>query len=480
MKKLYPVLVAAVMGTSLALAADPVIPARYDVTTDSPYVTVDQYDDEDIDSWAVYVEGVTTEENVTVTFKIPEGWDNVVASASDIGILLKQAGSFFGEDKRAPQKDDPEFLPIEFYTQMMGEVLMGPSFTVPADGNPHVYTCFLALDDEIDIANGFMLVVTVKQGEAPELEFPESFNVTADSNGVTIDQYIDEDTDALTIDVSGTTVNDDVVLTFALPAGWSGLIGSEISFGGMKKAREDWPSVEDFRNAMGDVELVEGNQLVFPADGQPHIGQYFLVADGQVDVEHGFVVSVLVEKGEEPGPVIMPDFPETLNVTVSDPGLTVKQEYEAGSDVLKIIVTGETEADEVKVTFDLPEEWAGLIGSNEIAAVSGPVARAAWPTLEEFKENYPYDDLEQGTEFAYPVGMWILGTYYLYTADGYVYKDQHVGVSINVNKKSGVAAVGADTTDVRYYNLRGAEVENPAAGIYIKVTDGHATKVIVK
>ncbi|MCM1474661.1 MAG: starch-binding protein [Muribaculaceae bacterium] len=45
---------------------------------------------------------------------------------------------------------------------------------------------------------------------------------------------------------------------------------------------------------------------------------------------------------------------------------------------------------------------------------------------------------------------------------------------------TGVEGIAAEEGDARYFNLQGVEVENPSAGIYVKVAGGKAVKVIVK
>lgn len=54
--------------------------------------------------------------------------------------------------------------------------------------------------------------------------------------------------------------------------------------------------------------------------------------------------------------------------------------------------------------------------------------------------------------------------------------------TITVPKSAGIANIIAETSPstARYYNLLGIEVKNPANGIYIKLVDNKATKVLIK
>ena len=52
-------------------------------------------------------------------------------------------------------------------------------------------------------------------------------------------------------------------------------------------------------------------------------------------------------------------------------------------------------------------------------------------------------------------------------------------LEVKENSIDGVAGIEVAEEAV-YYNLQGARVENPAAGVYVKVAAGKAEKVIVK
>ncbi len=53
-------------------------------------------------------------------------------------------------------------------------------------------------------------------------------------------------------------------------------------------------------------------------------------------------------------------------------------------------------------------------------------------------------------------------------------------IAFEESKDSGVKTVEAVNGESRYFNLQGLEVENPENGIFVKVTDGKVSKVIVK
>lgn len=73
-----------------------------------------------------------------------------------------------------------------------------------------------------------------------------------------------------------------------------------------------------------------------------------------------------------------------------------------------------------------------------------------------------------------------MGQFYLYLEDKVVVSN-HIAVEVMVSNdnSSGISLVNPDA-NVRYYDLFGSEVVNPAKGIYVKVANGKASKVIIK
>ena len=90
--------------------------------------------------------------------------------------------------------------------------------------------------------------------------------------------------------------------------------------------------------------------------------------------------------------------------------------------------------------------------------------------------------MKTGNQFTFPAdGEHYWGQYYLYVGDKY--DSVHsimLSVTVDKGEPDAVETVGADDAEVRYFNLQGAEIANPAAGIYVKVANGKSTKVIVK
>lgn len=318
------------------------------------------------------------------------------------------------------------------------------------------------------------------------LEFPETFNVGTDGTDVKIDQYVDEDTEAQTIEITGKTSSDKLNVTFNLPEGWESLVGYEMSFGGMKKASSsNFVPLETVEEMIPYLDY-KGTSFEFDADGVARTYMFWLVADGQVDVANAVQLIVNVEKEAVAAD---PVFPDEFVVTVPT-GLLVQQETDETYE-WDIIVTGTTTEDEVVVTIEVPEGWDGFIGLNsaEFGGNNGdpfvadkPRKAAATPSEWEPMEDILAFGMKTGNQFTFPAdGEHYWGQYYLYVGDKY--DSVHsimLSVTVDKGEPDAVETVGADDAEVRYFNLQGAEIANPAAGIYVKVANGKSTKVIVK
>lgn len=62
----------------------------------------------------------------------------------------------------------------------------------------------------------------------------------------------------------------------------------------------------------------------------------------------------------------------------------------------------------------------------------------------------------------------------------FTFNPETLVLTVTTNSADGVAEIGVAEGEAEYFNLQGARVENPAAGIYVKVLNGKATKVVVK
>lgn len=465
MKKLLLLTAVAAMTVPTLKAADPVFPETLDVTSTTPGVKIEQYIDDAVDALMIEVSGWTKESEVELNFTLPAGWDNVLAGKVERNVL-------------SPKKANPvEMIPLSafkmWFEKEYKDVREGTSFKITALEDTG-WMAYLCADDEVDTGNAIEIWVHMKQGEAPDPEFPASFNVKADSPNVTIEQYLDEDTDAYTISVTGTTDKDELALDIAIPEGWDNIIGAIIDYeqNRPKKAREDWPTVEIFKEAFSPNTTLGGN-LVFPV-GKGSMGSYYLVYNDQVDVDHGFVVLVDVTKEVNDDPIVVPALPESLTATVDDENVTVSQDVD--EDTYSIMLTGETDKEEVTLTIDVPEGWSGLIGGDILDKVEPTKTRSAyeeWPTVEELLAAN--ENMAVANTYTFKVAEESQVARFYLVFDGRVNTDNPIDVISEVKAKGdGVAAIEGEGAAVRYYNLQGIEVSTPENGLFIKVANGKA------
>ena len=96
-------------------------------------------------------------------------------------------------------------------------------------------------------------------------------------------------------------------------------------------------------------------------------------------------------------------------------------------------------------------------------------------TAESYSVTFDYSELEPGTTYQVTVVAKA-------SVEGVVVATAvNDEASFTVPQASGISEITSDSESVaRYYNLQGIEVKNPSNGIFIKVVDGKATKVMLK
>ncbi len=314
----------------------------------------------------------------------------------------------------------------------------------------------------------------------PEPEFPAEFTFTINGD---INATQGEDQGVYTISVKGDTTEDKVVIKLEVPEGWDGFIGMtdvdyDPDFGlmKMKAYATEWVPLESYE-AWGFKKVTE---LVFPADGEDHQGSLYLYKGDMVDEANQIAVEVNATKVAAD---VDPEFPDNFNVIVpTDANLDIKQGYD--QDVYTIAITGECQTETITVTLEVPAGWDGFIGMTdseyepEHQLFKNKAAAVEWAPIDAML-NY---GMKKGNALTFDAdGEDYQGQFYLYKGDMVDMANQ-IAFEINVKKSTttGVEAIEAADADARYFNLQGAEVVNPEAGIYVKVVNGKATKVVVK
>ena len=232
----------------------PEFPSEFDVTATGDDVTVWQgataelpegtltEDEAELTSgWfncesAVMVSGKTASDSTTVEFNLPEGW----AGVQPFKITIPDFNDYEYLSTRANESD---WQMLDEMTETLGSmgyfdtsIEGGTKFDFAA-GEKQAYLCYLYMDMEdadetvklADTANAFVLVVNVeKDGDAPALTFPDEFDVSLSSEGITVSQELEvyHGEGQFIITLEGECSEDELTVTLAVPEGWDGFIGA--------------------------------------------------------------------------------------------------------------------------------------------------------------------------------------------------------------------------------------------------------------
>ena len=186
----------------------------------------------------------------------------------------------------------------------------------------------------------------------------------------------------------------------------------------------------------------------------------------------------------------VPAYPEYLTVTCDATDVTVSNNNDYGMPATEI--SCKTTNNYVTVTFAIPEGWDALYHDPVVKDDSGisqdPLAPSAetaeWVSTAEFVQygfvegnTVEIPAVENPTGYEEPVELQV----YL-AHKGQVDANNRYLVLVTAVKdtNSAVEEVEVADADAVYYNLQGVEVENPVNGVYVKVANGKATKVVVK
>lgn len=344
------------------------------------------------------------------------------------------------------------------------------------------------------------------QDEKELPEFPTEFEIESSSLNVTINQTheLDEDNGQTRVEitVTGTTSEDDLTLTFKLPEGFSNMIGGEMGVNAPEEPvrrktygmpTTDDESVKQMFSMFGVSDIKESTTVTFAADGVEHGGVYMLILKDdegeapEVDVMGAIMLSVTVEKKEgEEDPVV----PETFTFT-HDGGDGVTATFSPADEdeemPAMIMVSGSANSSVVKFTIDIPEGWDGLYGTP-MAPFGGGMgvnkrkAATVWVPISELEAEEENGKKIEGGVIEVPAdGKQNMGSYMLYKGDMVDFANPLMIMSTLEEYKgseTGVSDISVEAGAARYFNLQGVEVSAPENGVFVKVSNGKATKVV--
>lgn len=319
--------------------------------------------------------------------------------------------------------------------------------------------------------------------------FPSSFTVTSDATESFSYTYTPAEENEFEINeivATAETTADNVVLTFDVPEGWTGFmhspIGDDSGIGGLQLRAQaiQWVPV----SSMEEGGYIAENAITIPADGAKYEVQLFLVKDDKADSTDPIFLTVTATKKAAPAePVI----PETISGTCDVQDAEIKSTT-AETDpfyIPTLYVTAATDQEAATITLEVPEGWTSfLVYDAENAGGEGGID----PLAEENEESpwVPVSDmLQQGLVETTTISVPADGEEHTYPA--YLVAGDRVNtaaqfnISATVTKSStdGVEGIKASEADAIYYNLQGVQVANPANGVFVKVANGKAVKVVL-
>lgn len=452
----------------------PEFPASLNITSDSNDITVEEdfsYEKE------IYVMGTTDRPTYTLTLNnLPAPWVGAIGGRADTDI--EYARTVMDMTEWWPSVDVME---DEFREYGM-DVQKGTKFTFDADGKEHYAMFYLyTADGKCDTENYILMYMNVDNVSAPDV--PSTLDITSNCATVEISQEMDEEAEMLLVTATGYSTDENVTFTLNVPSGYEGAIGYSLDYMMGKTARTanstEWPSVDIMREVLEGqgMEIMQGTEFTFPVDGQTHIaGFYLYMPNGKVNIDTPFMMMVGIDKHEL--------FPATIEVVPdnSDIKVNIETSFDNVNGGMIVDVTGQSDEGQISLNFLLPDEYDGVVGgfveTDGMKYANTPAEE--WPTVAEFVATTDLKVVTVGTKIHIPAnGYQYLGHYYLYSND-IVDINHLITVNALIDGSTGINGIESADADAEYYDLQGRRVVNPEAGIYVKVSDGKVSKVVVK
>ena len=489
MRKTLLSFVAIAAGSAMAMAqAEPAFPATLDFTINGEKglsgVTVTQKLDGG--SPEITASGKTAVDQVTFTFATPQGWD---------GLMIMAPFGDVSENEFTKTRSEDDWLPIASLAPM--GFIEGNSVTFTVEEEPNYAEIALikggmAYQSHINL--DFNVTKGAGTGDQPggNLVFPEKLTIDTFNEGLEVWQG--EEWGSFVIKVNGEVAANKFSIVIDTPQGWDGLISKiwgnegEVSIEENDQTPRGTRAEEDVElepmSELGD-EFIKGNRFTFETSYTPESGNYHTVEirlyKGDMVTVNDITLEVYVTKGE----IVIPPIPESFNISSNVEGLKISQE-DGGYYGTTISVEGECTEKEFDLIFEVPEGWSGFVGATaeEINQESTSAMKAPKPSsLLPIEEAFEMGLRKTNTLTFHANGETQQGYLFLYISDQYDYANL-ITVYSKV-KQADPTAVPTDfevkqSSATRYYNLQGAEVANPKPGVYVKVVDGKASKVIIK
>ena len=436
----------------------------------------------------------TVNDEATITLNVPEGWD---------GFMHSPVGDNGGIEpaRRVAAEADPEAWVSVAEFESYGYV-SGNSVTLPATGYEEEVQLYLVKDEKVYVANMYLLMATVSkiiEMEAPALPETLTASSDADKSEIVFTSKAESMWGMATLDGKFETTNDYVTVTIDVPEGWEGFMHNpEEDFGGgiapARRAAEEsdseveWISAEEFAS----YGFVSGNTVTIPADGYENEFQFYLVYNGMVNATDRYLVTLKATKVSD-----MPELPVHLEVLYEVAGqhtaniekYSVNDVEAQGVATTILTINVEPAVESVEVSLNLPEVWTTHMAGELFMTGGGdyefdPLMLRAkadheWAPAEYIAQMPGFMQTDRvtipsdGEDYHFQVYLGL---------DDQVLMSTNYALQVNVKKDVtlGVEGIDAAEADAVYYTLEGVKVANPVKGVYVKVVNGVASKVVVK
>ncbi len=405
---------------------DPAYPESYVITT-FPEEGLEIFQGEYEGVYTIGISGEISEPTYDVIIDVPEGWDGFISLADEDNVVI-------GETGFSPRKTRAS----EYYWEDLDEVLgwgarKGNKFTFKSNGEEQEVLIYLYKGDQVEMLNPISLETMV--GGSTNLE--EANQAAYDAVIAELDA-LKEKYDAAVAEIK--EKNPDFDFTE-----WE-------EIGNMIESYKGWAA--QALAAAND----EGVAFEFPFDSE------------EIDA---YITMMIMAASPAP------EFPESFEVSLSnDEGVEATQYVE--QEVYTISVSGKSAQKEITLTIGVPEGWDGFVcmsESSEIEPLSTRAQETEWWPIESMLEI----GATENNSITFPVDGEVHFAQFLLVKDGLADVANQINVEFEVefDATGGVSGINA-SEKATYFDMNGKQIAKPAKGIYVKIVDGKATKVVVK
>ena len=217
-------------------------------------------------------------------------------------------------------------------------------------------------------------------------------------------------------------------------------------------------------------------------------GAGMTIANGDADAVYNVEFNCATKQvkitlvGDDPQPVVVP---ETLYLIGNVPASDGKWSSSKGVEMTKV---GDTFTCITPITDDADDKEDGygyfsfcqVLGDDWDTSVNSMDRfGAATPDQEVAPDSTGYDF----TTYKAGVNASSCNSFKIAASEpemNYLFTMDFKTGKLTIDLKTGIDAVEAEAGEAVYYNLQGQRVENPANGLFVRVLNGNATKVMVK